>query len=319
MNSNFWFEKYKPKTVQEIIGQDKIKVVLENCLQNKNIPHLLFVGQSGVGKSIIISNFIKEYYGNENSDMVLQLNSINERGIKVVRDRINNFSKKSIPETYKSKGVFHKMVILEDAETITNDAQTSLRRCIETYSYITRFCIICNDKSKIIEPIISRCCQFHFNKIKSQVISQKLEDICQSENLEYTKHNLDLISEDSEGDLRKAIIILQTNYYLNNKITNHLSIKKELNSELIILFINISCSKSHVDILKFNKDIISSGYDLKKFLNQLNKHIVCYSDKQSPYRDKIIFNLFNIYRYISSGSDELIQLIFLSYVLKKYI
>lgn len=318
MNSTFWFEKYKPKYVHEIVGQDRIKIALENCLKNKSIPHLLFNGYSGVGKSIIINSFLKEYYGHDNSDMVLYLNSIDERGIKVVRDRINNFSKKSIPESFKSKGIFHKMVILEDAETITNDAQTSLRRCIENYSYITRFCIICNDKSKIIEPIISRCCHFKFNKIKNSVITQKLKDICISENLNYSKESLDKISTESEGDLRRAIIILQTRTYLtgNNIENSTLLNNKEINDDFIENFIEISCNKSHEKILNFNKKIISSGYNLKKIINKLNEYIIYKTNIKN--KDKLIFNISNIYRYICGGSDELIQLVFLSHTFGKF-
>lgn len=318
MNSSFWYEKYKPNYVHEIVGQDKIKNVLLNCLRNKNIPHLLFFGYSGVGKSIITNNFVKEYYGKDNTDMVLQLNSINERGIKIVRERINNFSKKSIPESFKSRGINHKLVILEDAETITNDAQTSLRRCIENYSYITRFCIICNDKSKIIEPIISRCCQFYFDKIKTPIISQKLEEICQLENVNYEKRILNQISEQSEGDLRKAIIILQTNYYLNNNICKCLSLKKEkpnISSE----FIEISCNGYHLDILTFNKEVLSSGYKLKQLILELNEYIVYDESINISEKEKIIYALSNAYKYISHGSNELIQLMFLSYIFSKSI
>lgn len=318
MNSLFWYEKYRPNYVHEIIGQDKIKNVLQNCLKNNNIPHLLFFGYSGVGKSIIISNFVKEYYGKDNSDMVLQLNSINERGIKIVRERINNFSKKSIPESFKSKGINHKLVILEDAETITNDAQTSLRRCIENYSYITRFCIICNDKSKIIEPIISRCCQFYFNKIKSPVILQKLEEICQSENINYERKNLNQISQQSDGDLRKAIITLQTNYYLNNNICDCL-FPKDKKPNIISEFIKTSCNCVHQDILTLNKNILSSGYNLKQLIIELNEYIVYEESINISEKEKIIYALSNSYKYISYGSHELIQLMFLSYIFYKSI
>lgn len=318
MNSSFWYEKYKPNYVHEIVGQDKIKNVLKKCLENKNIPHLLFFGHSGVGKSIIINNFIKEYYGNDNSNMVLQLNSINERGIKIVRDRINNFSKKSIPESFKQNGIHHKMVILEDAETITNDAQTSLRRCIENYSYITRFCIICNDKSKIIEPIISRCCQFYFNKIKSTIILQRLKEICQLEKINYKNETLNHISQQSEGDLRKAIIILQTNFYLNNNISYCLSFKNQ-NSNLIYEFINISCNSLEENMLNFNKEILSSGYNLKQLIMELNHYIIFEPTITNNQKENVIYALSDIYKYITYGSNELIQLIFLSYVFNKFI
>lgn len=317
MNSTFWFEKYKPTLIQEVVGQDKIKDVLRNCLINKNIPHLLLHGYSGVGKSIIISNFIKQYYGSSIDDMVLQLNSTDERGIKVVREKINSFSKKIIPKCLKDKGILHKLVILEDAETITNDAQTSLRRCVETYSNITRFCIICNNKSKIIEPIISRCCQFFFDKIKLPVIYNKLEEICISEKMEYDPVNLELISKKSNGDIRKAITTLQTHYYLSRKVSDYLS-SEEDNNKLVAEFVNVSCNGEHNDILQFNRNTISQGYNIKEIIININTYVISDTNFNIYLKKKVICNLSNIYRYISFGSDELIQLMFLSYIFRKY-
>lgn len=318
MNSVFWFEKYKPTLIKEIVGQDKIKNVLENCLINKNIPHLLLYGYPGVGKSITINNFIKQYYGNNIDDMVLQLNSTDERGIKVVREKINSFSKKLIPKSLRENGILHKLVILEDAETITNDAQTSLRRCVETYSNITRFCIICNNKSKIIDPIISRCCQFFFDKIKLPIIYNKLEEICLSEKIVYEPGKLELISEKSDGDLRKAITALQTNYYLNKKVSDYLFLEKKNNNEFISEFVNISCQGEHNDILQFNRNIISQGYNVKQMIIDLNNYVISDTRFNICLKEKVIYNLSNIYRYISLGSDELIQLIFLSYIFHRY-
>lgn len=319
MNSIFWSEKYKPSSIEEIVGQDKIKNVLKNCLINKNAPHLLLFGYSGVGKSSVISNFIKQYYGNNNTDMVLQLNSTDERGIKIVREKINNFSKKIIPKSFKDKGINHKFVILEDAETITNDAQTSLRRCIETYSYITRFCIICNNKSKIIEPIISRCCQFFFDKIKPSIISNKLEEICISEQLSYDKKQLDLISEKSDGDIRKGITTLQTYYYLNQRVSDCLFFEKRDYDKLVNDFLKISCNEEHDNIICFNRRIISHGYNIKKIIIYLNSYLIRDQEINIFLKEKIVCQCSTIYKYISFGSDEIIQLIFLSYIFKKYL
>ena len=318
MNSTFWFEKYKPNQIKEIVGQDKIKDVLENCLVNKNIPHLLLYGYSGVGKSVIINNFIKQYYGNSINDMVLQLNSTDERGIKVVREKINGFSKKLIPKSLRDKGISHKLVILEDAETITNDAQTSLRRCIETYSNITRFCIICNNKSKIIEPIISRCCQFFFNKIKPPVIYEKLKEICLFEKIEYEPIKLELISKKSDGDIRKAITSLQTQYYLNKKVSDYLFLEYHNTHKFFSDFIRISSNGEHNDIIQFNRNIISQGYNIKEIVIDLNNYIISDIKFNIYLKEKVIYHLSNIYKYISFGSDELIQLIFLSYIFHKY-
>ena len=158
-----------------------------------------------------------------------------------------------------------------------------------------------------------------FDKIKPSVICSKLEKICISEEIDYNKHQLDLISEKSDGDLRKAITTLQTYYYLNKKVSNYLFSTENDDSQLINEFVKISCCGEHHDILKFNRNIISRGYNIKEIIIYLNNFTISNSEINNCLKEKVIYNLSTIYRYISFGSDELIQLIFLSYIFINYL
>lgn len=309
-NTNFWFEKYKPLNIKDIIGQDTIKYSLLQCLKDKNLPHLLFHGSSGIGKSLIIHLFIKEYYGKYDSDMILFLNSRNERGIKIVRDKINTFSKKTIPLFYKNKGINHKLVVLEDAETITGDAQTSLRRCIETNSHITRFCIICNNILRIIDPIVSRCCTFHFNIIQDNIIHQKLIYICRQEKIPIDDFIISNLVKYSLGDLRKAINSLQSYYHLqkNTLYSEDVIFKKD---NYLLDFIHISKQDRHKKTYEFNKYIISKGINLKNFILYVNDYVI---ENNIPNKCFLIEHINHIYNRIMAGSEQIIQLMFLSYL-----
>lgn len=305
-----WSEKYKPNNLNDIIGLNNIKTLIYKCLEKKNSPHLLLYGPSGTGKTLILKLFIKAYYGNfidKNNDMILELNSNDERGIKIVREKINTFSKKSISTYYNNKGIFHKLVILHDAETITNDAQTSLRRCIETNSKITRFIIICNDKSKIIEPIASRCCQYYFAPFKNNDILNKLNYIIKNETIDINSEIIDNIINMSDNDIRKAINMLQ--YY---KLYSYNNIDEYYQNydELIINFFNTIKKKNHSYLCNFIDNILKKSINIKFFILKINYYIIV----NNLYNQSIINDINLIYNYIDTGSDPFIQILYMSYL-----
>lgn len=316
-NDISWLEKYRPKTIQDISGQQDLMDMLEKSLKTKELPHLLFHGMSGTGKTLTIQNFLNQFYENEDiTNMVLELDSVNERGIQIVRDKIKYFSKKSVPQYFKDKNIKFKFVVLDEAETITSDAQTALRRCIESYSYITRFCIICNDINKIIDPIKSRCFCFHFNSINQNLITNKLAEICDSEKITYDKNkkSLQCIAKLSQGDMRKAINDLNYIYLFNKKINievihEYFSIISEL---LIKEYIDILKKKSDIQICNMNKKIIKDGYCILDFLTYFIEYII----NNNTFSDLIIANIIleinKIHIRLINGSDEYLQLSFLS-------
>ena len=203
-----WVEKYRPKKLDDITSQPVIINTLKNVLITKKIPHLLFYGPSGCGKTSTILALAHELFGDTiNSNRIIELNASDERGINVIRDKIKKYAKQ-IMNTANGLPPW-KLIILDEADTMTPDSQFALRRIMEQYSKITRFCIICNYHTKIIDPIISRCSVFHFKPINEYDILNKLKYILKSEKLEYDDEILLKVIKMSRGDLRRAINFFQ--------------------------------------------------------------------------------------------------------------
>ncbi len=203
-----WTEKYRPKTLDDIVDLNEIVGSLKAFLKNPGaMPHLLFAGAPGTGKTTIALCIARQLLGSSWKTYTLELNASDERGINMVRDRIKDFSR-------YGRGAFaeipYVMVILDECDQMTASAQTALRRIMETSSRACRFILVCNYSSKIIEPIQSRCAIFRFSILKKDTTIKYLEDIAKKENLNLLPEATRAILEHSEGDLRRALNILQT-------------------------------------------------------------------------------------------------------------
>jgi replication factor C subunit 3/5 len=200
-----WSEKYRPKKLDNIIGQDNIVNSIKKMLKNGSFPHMLFHGISGTGKTSVIMTIARELYGNNLTFMVMKLDASDDRGINSVREEIKGFAEKI---TIFNKGI--KLIILDEADSMTFDAQFALRRIIEKYSDTTRFCLICNYENKIISPIKSRCANFRFQPIKEKYLVQRLDKISKKEKIKIDNKSLNIIANLAKGDFRKGINLLQS-------------------------------------------------------------------------------------------------------------
>jgi len=202
-----WIEKYRPRSLDEVVNQketvDGIKALLKTPA---TIPHFLFAGPPGTGKSTVALCVARQLMGENFRSLVLELNASDERGIGVVRERIKGFSQ--IIQTAPS-GVQFGLVILDECDEMTRDAQTALRRIMETSSRTCRFILICNYQSGIIEPIQSRCSVFRFRRLEEAEATEQLAKICKSEKIDAGPKVVERVFELSEGDLRRAINYLQ--------------------------------------------------------------------------------------------------------------
>ena len=204
IKNNSWVEKYRPRKLKDITYQTDVKISLKKSLQTKNIPHLIFFGPSGCGKTSTILALSRELFGEKYiEDRIIELNASDERGINVVRDKIKTYAKQSVSNN--SKLPPWKIIILDEADSMTSDSQYALRRIMEEYSRITRFCIICNYHNKIIDPIKSRCSLFRFKPIPEKEIIKKLNKISKSENMNCSTKILRKIVDICKGDLRYLI------------------------------------------------------------------------------------------------------------------
>ena len=203
--SGMWVEKYRPKELSDVVNQTEIVGTLQALIKDPtDMPHLLFSGSAGVGKTTIALCLTRQILGEYTKDYTLELNASDERGIGMVREKVKKFSR------YAGMGAApFKIIILDEADEMTSDAQTALRRIIEDTAKICRFILIANNVSKIIDPIQSRCATFKFTSISEDDIISRLDVIAKEEKVKTEKKGLKAIYDYSGGDLRHAINLMQ--------------------------------------------------------------------------------------------------------------
>jgi len=223
-----WVEKYRPKTLSDVTAQDHTVNVLQRTLQASNLPHMLFYGPPGTGKTSTILALAKELYGPEMMKArVLELNASDERGISIVREKVKDFARMQLTNAPTTAGYKDrhpcppfKIIILDEADSMTQDAQSALRRTMETYSKITRFCLICNYVTRIIDPLASRCSKFRFKSLDQGNAKKRIEEIAAKEGVALEEGVVEVLIKCAEGDLRKAITYLQSAARLVGAIEN---------------------------------------------------------------------------------------------------
>ncbi len=270
-----WVEKYRPKNLDQIINQKEIIMGLKNLLNKPNeLPHLLFTGAAGIGKTTTALCLAREILGNNWKRDTLELNASDERGIKMVRERVKEFAsimKLSLNQTENERPF--KIIILDEADEMTSEAQTALRRIIEDSSKTTRFIFICNYLSHIIEPIQSRCVVFRFSKVPVDEVVGYLKFICKNEGIRFDEKALFKIYEHTNGDLRNSINILQS--ASSNGNINILQVQgaignsgKNKISEIIKLALDSKFNESRIKLLELLYVYGVSETDFLKYANE---------------------------------------------------
>jgi replication factor C small subunit len=215
--STIWTEKYRPKRFEEVVGQDDIIKKVQNLTKAMNIPHLLFAGPAGTGKSTLALIAVKELFGVHWKENYLELNASDERGIDVIRQKVKDFARtKSIGK------VPFKVIFLDEADALTKEAQQALRRTMENFTNTCRFIMSCNYSSKIIDPIQSRCVVLRFKLLEKKDIEKRIKFIAEKENLQIDEKTTETLYEDSEGDCRRVINLLQAAASISPMITKEL-------------------------------------------------------------------------------------------------
>lgn len=201
-----WVEKYRPKILDDIVGNISAIQQFKSIAKFGNIPHMILSGSPGTGKTTSIICLAKTLLGEEFNNTFLELNASDERGIDVIRSKITMFCKKKVilPEGR------HKIIFLDEVDSMTSTAQQALRRIIEIHSSTTRFAMACNSSTKIIEAIQSRCSVIRFIRIDNKEMFKRLIEICEKENVKYDDNGLNLLIRNSNGDMRNAINNLQS-------------------------------------------------------------------------------------------------------------
>ena len=267
-----WIEKYRPVSLNDVQGQEDAIMLFRETLNSNRPLHFLLYGPSGTGKTSAVSSFCNELYGEQNMEQyILSINASYDRGIDMVRKKIKPFCKRSTTAFVRNNHTIHyKFVILDEADTLTKDAQNALRRCIEIYSYNTRFCFMCNYVCNIIAPILSRCSVCHFRPVKRDIALQFLMSVCKKENTECQPEHLELVYDKKHGDLRACLTTLQSVNYMssNNALTiealcDYLQIVPET------LWTNILTFQSYKDCSALASDLYNEGRAIRSLLMSL--------------------------------------------------
>lgn len=289
--SNSWIEKYRPKHLKNIIGQNNIISTIKNMIKNNySITNLLFYGMPGTGKTTTILSLCYELFGPNNfKNRVLELNASDERGIGVVRDSILRFAKTSLSSpdpNYPSPPI--KLIILDEADAMTYDAQSALRKIMEDYLETTRFCIICNYIEKIIKPIVSRCMFFNFVPLDNKLIIRHLKKIAEKEKLKLNDEDIENIYKSYNGDLRQAISSLQQLKYIDDE-----DLEDEIMEKFNIEFYDDIYKKMQdMDMESKIKYFENNAFDKNKYRDYL---IMKFSDNQKIIKRLLKYN--NIFDY----------------------
>lgn len=304
--SQIWVDKYRPQSFKDIIGQKEFVSRIQAFVESKNMPHLLFAGTPGTGKTTTALVIAKELYGSDKlQGNYLELNASDERGIDVIRNQIKEFAKmQSLAQ------VPYKIICLDEADSLTKEAQQALRRTMERYSATCRFVLACNELSKIIDPIQSRCVIFKFKGLKDDELIELIEKISKEESLKVDEEAKNRLLEISKGDVRKLENTMQAASVLDkhltkkliNEVTNAVEIK-ELD-EMINYTLEGNFKKARDLMIKLRSVYGLSALEILKEIYSTVINLDIDEKKMIKFVDKIGTIEFRIVE----GSDEELQL-----------
>lgn len=266
-----WTEKYRPRKLDEVTGQTEIVKTLKAFVKAKNMPNMLFAGPPGVGKTTSSIALAHELYGDNVKGNLLELNASDERGIDVVRGKIKDFAR-----SMAIGNVPFKLIFLDEADALTPDAQHALRRTMELYSNATRFILSCNYSSKIIEPIQSRTAIFRFLKLSDKEVEKSLGHVAKSEGLKVDEDAYPALYYISEGDMRKAINVLQGAAIHSKHITRELAYKISSRAEPkeVLEMMELSIAGKFLDARKkLDALVVNYGLSGEDIILQMYKEV----------------------------------------------
>lgn len=306
MEQTIWTEKYRPTRFSQVKGQKEIVRRVRAFVEQKNLPHLMFAGPAGTGKTTLALVVAKRLFGDSWRNFFLELNASDERGIDVIRNKVKDFAR-----TRSIGDAPFKVIYLDECDALTKEAQQALRRTMENYTQTARFILSCNYSSKIIDPIQSRCAVFRFKNLSKDEILSIIDNIAGKEGLKIDSKAKDALFEISEGDCRRLENIMQSCSALSTEITEELVYSlasvakpKEIN-EVLKLAAGQNFIEARKKMLSVMLDYGLSGLDVIK---QIQKELLNIDVLDNRSRMELIGKCGEAEFRMTEGSDEFLQL-----------
>ena len=303
MNNQIFLEKYKPKNLNEIVGQINIVNIIRGYIKNGNIPHLMFAGIPGVGKTVLSNVIARELFGEDYKFNIISLNASDERGIDVIRGKVKEATK------FTPFGQHNfKIIFMDESDFLTEPAMRALRDIVVKHQNTTRFIFACNDLSKMISPLQDRCQVFRFKPLKQEDIYNHLQRIVTGEDINISDKNIKLITTLSDGSMRRGVNALQS-----------ISTQSEINEPIIRELMNSNLNNKNIEkLLKLIKTgnieiyekylfelVYNGGYDPNEIMDAIIDKIIKMNDnKMLP----IVVGLADYQWRMSQGSNKILQL-----------
>jgi replication factor C subunit 2/4 len=304
-----WVEKYRPKNSDEILLEPFIKDKINKILETRIIPNMIITGEPGTGKTSTILFIAKQIYKINYSENVLELNASDDRGLSIINNTIYPFCKK---KTNNSVG--HKLIILDEADSITSKAQNLLANIITDFRNNTRFVFICNECSQIIEAIQSRCMIIKYPKISCNNLFNKIEYICKNEGILYTEESINTLLFISDKDIRQTINNLECIYYSFKELTtdNIYKLIDKPRPYYMNLILNYCLKNNYSDAINIVIELYSKGYTPNDILLTFLKYLFEETEHNIELEEHVKLKIYDIismsYIRINAGVDTLLQL-----------
>ncbi|XP_022210459.1 replication factor C subunit 4 [Drosophila obscura] len=310
-----WVEKYRPRSVDDVVEQSEVVAVLRKCVEGADLPNMLLYGPPGTGKTSTILAAARQIFGDMYKDRILELNASDERGINVVRTKIKNFSQLSASHVRPDGRPVppFKIIILDEADSMTHAAQSALRRTMEKESSSTRFCLICNYVTRIIVPITSRCSKFRFKPLGEEKIIARLQHICELESVKIDPDAYKTIVKISGGDLRRAITTLQSCFRLRGSehtinTVDLFEMSGVIPDYYLEDYMEVCRSGNYERLEQFVREIGYSAYSVGQMMEQLVEFIVHHTNLTDPQKAKICEKLGECCFRLQDGGSEYLQI-----------
>ena len=317
VKSRPWVEKWRPQNVEDVSHQEEVVKTLKTSIEKGSVSHLLFHGPPGTGKTTTVLALARALYGpNLYKDRVLELNASDERGISVIREKVKTFAAAAVGNQ-REPGYpcpKFKLIILDEADTMTSDAQSALRRVIEASSRVTRFCLICNYVTRIIEPLASRCAKFRFTTLPVGSMMDRIVYIAEQEKVELADGAIETILQTSGGDMRKAVTFLQSSAQLSGgePITTDvvLDVSGQVPSNVMAdLWTKMENQSGAFDpVYKCVQDLVAEGYSMSALLTQLHDDIIS-KDVTDAVKGEVCEKIAHADQCLVDGASEEMQLL----------